>query len=280
LETRKHSEPIYAWLTPNVALNFGYAIQASRDETHPVNDEGRRAAHKALQAFHELSAPIDSDDHVFLMRSRSIIVAFANALAHHKRAFAEELLAARAQFAVAQAEIHNEHRNEQKFEVVRKCFELLHMGIWGLIGYVLAHVLAPFIPSVIAEATGTLKPSLLFALVFGVSGGFIREAWFDHRRKRASERYDWHWRQVNYNYERRKLNEYHLHRKELRAMWEKYVGRKCEELPSYETLIESDLRTRQRMDRRLKDFSASELKLIASHLAELTTLPGHNGKDT
>ena len=268
---------------PNVdeALNIGYAIHSADDPVlrDKVAQENARLVAKRFLA---LEAQPGSPDEAYLNCVRAIVHSQARGIGRRKGQYIQDLKAAQVRRRRQRNSLREARRSS---DWLNSAWRLLVPLILGLTGYLLAHLMAVFVPEDVATQTGSRIPAILMGLVFvaiGRSVGFYLD---EMQRNKIESEYNSRCYLAFLTYEIGKLKEFRQYRKQLCEAWLQYTGEEYPITASYQMVMESDIETRRQLERHLRVYDTGAIRLMMrmvrilrgkrkTHPEKLPTLPG------
>ena len=245
---------------PNVdeALNIGYAIHSADDPVlrDKVAQENARLVAKRFLA---LEAQPGSPDEAYLNCVRAIVHSQARGIGRRKGQYIQDLKAAQVRRRRQRNSLREARRSS---DWLNSAWRLLVPLILGLTGYLLAHLMAVFVPEEVATQTGSRIPAILMGLVFvaiGRSVGFYLD---EMQRNKIESEYNSRCYLAFLSYEIGKLKEFRQYRKQLCEAWLQYAGEEYPITASYQMVMEGDIETRRQLERHLQVYDTGYIRLL------------------
>jgi hypothetical protein len=225
-------------------LDVGYTYHVLKDSA----TQGAGGNQEEQRVLSDLMNRSSDDETLaeYLRQVKPIVIGYGRALSRCKLKLTDEMNAAetRRRYRLERSRNSNWMR-----ALLRLLVALLGPTIMGVLGYMLAQLAAPYIPTHVAGKTGDELPSILASLVF-VFGGFLLQAWIvGLRRGRIEDEYSAHiaFARAAYNQERR--SEYQDYWDRLLRIWKMFTGKDYPIPSSTQRRIDDDIATQERFDR-------------------------------
>jgi hypothetical protein len=244
---------------PNVdeILDLGYAA-------HAADDPALRGAVAQENAKHILAQfmalePRNDTEAAYLACAQGIVLAHGRALDRRKRAWEGTLEATRLERERSLERVRQSRKQNNWLSLV---WRLLGPLILGLTGYLIAQVLAFFVPVKIAAETGHSLPSILMGLVFVFIGRSVAFWLSDQQRNAIELNYDSRCYQADIAYELGKREDHHYYRARLCEAWKQYTDEDYPRTASYELVMAGDIETRKKLERQRLVFNRTTFWLL------------------
>ncbi len=232
---------------PDEVLNFGYSIYVADDDSS--TPQSRLVARHNVRR-HRMTQPRNDVERAYLLSAHDIAVAFSRSLSRRKGLWLQEIRDAREEYDFERLRLA-EARKEMAFFTIS--WGLVKMAAVALLGYVTAQVIGFFIPADIASETGSKIPGILGGLVFVCFFRWLVSTFNDQRRGEVDSRYRQRITEANDVYDEGKLSEFRLYQAKLCEAWLQYTAEEYVSKISYVDVMESDLRARRQIQRRLNN---------------------------
>ena len=245
---------------PNVdeALNIGYAIH-SADDPALRNKIAQQNARIVVKKFLSVETEAGSAEEAYLNCVRAIVHSQARGIARRKGQYIQDLKAAQMRRRQQRNRIRQSRRSN---DWLNSAWRLLGPLILGLTGYLLAHIIAVFVPEEVATQTGSRIPAILMGLVFVAIGRSIGFYMNEMQRNKIESEYNSRCYLAFLTYEIGKLKEFRQYRKQLCEAWLQYTGEQYPITASYQMVMESDIETRRQLERHLQVYDTGYIRLI------------------
>ncbi|MDO8518018.1 MAG: hypothetical protein Q7S26_01860 [bacterium] len=256
-----------AWLDPDAALNFGYALHAADDEGLKGTAEGRLANRQA-DKFNSLTAAEGTPDWEYLTQVETIVLSHARGITRRKKAQLEELRNAARQHMEALQNFRGSRSQSNLLNILysKAGMNGLLMALLAGIGYFLAQTIGPFLlPYLPQSAHDGRAPSFLAALIFAGLGRFVSAKWTDFSQSRIERNYQRLYHRAKLTYEQGKLDEIQKHREWLCILWKQYMGEEYPEKPSYAVVIKADINTEIGLQEMQTESQQSDIRNAIEH---------------
>jgi hypothetical protein len=245
---------------PNVdeALNIGYAMHSADDPA--LKDKlAQQNARIVVKKFLALDAPPGTPEAGYLNCVRAIVHSQARGIARRKERYVQDLKAAQLQRRRKRNSIREARRST---DWLSSAWRLLGPLIFGLAGYLSAHIMGAFVPEEVATQTGTKIPAILMGLVFVAVGRSVGFYMNEMKRNKIEAEYNSRCYLAFLTYELGKLKEFRQYRKQLCEAWLAYAGEEFPITASYQMVMESDIETRRQLERHLQVYDTGYIRLL------------------
>lgn len=234
--TRKRQKS-FEHLTPNSVTDLAYCVHlVSDDSTNGL--ASKEIARRTVEAFKRNLKLVakGSDDEIFLISLCQIIVSLANGISRSKREYAEKKISIAKERNRKIQELSDNKRQSGFFTIsIRTIRAALVGGLW----FALVKFLASFIELPEQSSSGYI--SLAIALGMMLLGSYV-DSWLT--RVKVTKIFDQHERKLavaEYNRKKELRLEYLRAKDHARKAWERYTGRKIEDVPGYEIILEEEM---------------------------------------
>ncbi len=245
---------------PNVdeALNIGYAMH-SADDPALAGKVAQQNARIVVKQFLALEAASGTSEEGYLTCVRAIVHSQARGIARRKERYIQDLKAAQLQRRRKRNSIREARRST---DWLNSAWRLLGPLIFGLAGYLSAHVIGLFVPEEVATQTGSKIPAILMGLVFVAVGRSVGFYMNEMQRNKIEAEYNSRCYMAFLTYELGKLKEFRQYRKQLCEAWLAYTGEHFPITASYQMVMESDIETRRQLERHLQVYDTGYVRLL------------------
>jgi hypothetical protein len=224
------------------SLDIGYAHYVASDTTL-VGTADHDLALRIVREFNAINAQAGTPAYAYLQCVLGVVLSYSRALRRRRSDWNKAV-------EHAEAEYHRHMTSRRDGAIMylplQVAWNLASGASLALAGFLIGQVVSLVIPQAVAAKTGSFGPASLIGLLFLAAGIALKFYLQESRRTQVEDAYAVRIAEARDEFYIGRQTEYRLYRQRLVEAWKQYGGEDYPETLSYEHVMASDIKARDR----------------------------------